>query len=373
MTCHNTTTLFCFKYEKSLFILKEDENLKFQVILEKKPDINIRDELASGINYQIDFLNLDFRQTYSLTKDYYQKCLGNSFEYLIKLMTKGCDGFDSSKRIEFIELLTGETFNNFAEEDIFFHDSYPQINDKKILLEEIELDTKNDSNKNKLDIYWPTSRINEAWDFMIFYQKKLYLYQVYTGKKDIKEQFKKSENVFKRLITNKNFDIWIQSKLFFIKSKLEEGLNNENFSDLQYNKICNIKEIFEDLFLTHQKLNKNSDVSEIPNQKINFIYQLNKDFYAINFTDNTIKIFRYENEDLIFVNSLIGHSEKPKNAFFVKDENEKILIKSIDIKENTFVWNFDIDTSNENDFGDCLNKRVKNSKILSALAERSET
>ncbi|CAF0941300.1 unnamed protein product, partial [Brachionus calyciflorus] len=375
MTCHNTTTLFCFKYEESLFILNESNDSK--VTLEKKPDTHIRNELASNINYQINFLNLDFRQTYSLTKDYFQKCLGNSFEHLIKLMTKGVDGFVPSKRIEFIELLTGETFNNFAKEDIVLNETFSNLEDAYL--------DYNNLNKNKLYIYWPTSQTNEAWDFMIFFNKQLYLYQISTTKKNLKEQINKSEKVFNKIIEKPYFDIWIKSKFFFIKStiKKDEDLNNQNSSVvLDLKKICDIKEIFENFFLTHQvKVNENSHVSGVSNQsilidqnkkkvyinqkpiefdeEINFIYELDENFYAMNFEDNTIKIFRYENEDLIFVNSLIGHSEKPKNAFFVKDENEKILIKSIDIKENTFEWNFDYETSMES-FG--IDKPKKNHK-----------
>ncbi|CAF0987773.1 unnamed protein product, partial [Brachionus calyciflorus] len=377
MTCHNTTTLFCFKYDKSLFILNESNS---EVKLEEKPDTVIRNELASNIYYEIDFLKLDFSQTYSLTKDYYQKCLGNSFEHLIKLMTKGEKDFNFSKRKEFIELLTNETI---TEKDIFFKDFSSQSNKKKILLEQIKLNTKNDSNENILYIYWPESRINEAWDFMIFYRNQLYLYQVTTEDKDLKDQFKKSENVFRRINENSDqntFDIWIESKFFFIKynnSSDQLILSNQNSSDqLDLSKIFSIEEIFEDFFLKPNVQKKNIDENVLKeeekknidenvlkeeekknkeftvngkfletnsntqiefDEEIKFFKFLDENLYAIIFSDNIIKILRHENEDFVLVHSLIGHKEKPIDVIFEKDKN---MFKSFD-NNNDYTWDFE--------------------------------
>ncbi|RNA34351.1 AAA ATPase domain, partial [Brachionus plicatilis] len=247
MTCHNTTTIFCLQCTNNLYLLKEDkggetgQKKEINVKLSKSNEIVIRDELASNINYMIDFMNLNFDQHFSLTRDYFQKGLGNSFENLIKLMTNPQKDF--SKCLECIQsLIDSET--SFTKDQIVFDDQTQKLED--VCLDQI--------NEDKIHVFWPISSENEAWDFMIFYSQQLYLYQVQTARKKLKEQFKKCENVLKRIVEKPYFKFWISSKFFFVDSKKPLGERTHDFQ-----KIYTKEEIFTDTFIILEEETKSED------------------------------------------------------------------------------------------------------------------
>lgn len=365
MTSHNTTTMFSLQFDDKIYLLENDGNGNVEFL--KKNRDSTRDILAKNINYAIDFMNLSYDQHYSLTRDFFHS-LGNCFEDLIKKMTR-----NDQEKFNFLEQkeLFKKLLDICNDKDV----KHININENHHNLEDVEIENQFNDN---IMTYWPKNRRNIAWDFMIFYKKQLYLYQVSTRNKTEKEQYFLSKKVMEKLIDkNKNrLEYWIKAKFFFIISTINNKDTDIKTQCPSLDEVFSITEIFKNLFkgdklikpmspeklddLNNNKLKfDNLNILSFNNLKFKFketikiFLEIDKDknLYAIIFdNDRVINIVKYKEQNFYMIYLLIGHTKQIDYIFKNSDS-----LESFAHGEN-FKWNIDINNIKPEDYHFKLNK-----------------